>query len=310
MLGGDLTLAFRALQSGSVKQTEVGEHVTGSNEHLIAGIDAALASERLSAWERNFLSDMQSRINRYGDRTRLSDKQRSTLYRILGRSLTSPPPQLSGSPPRERINLRPLTPRSLRMIKRSYVANRRRRPSFIHREARWWGRRLARDAMMAAAVALVFGLFMLVESVSSLWQPTSSGTQLTASSGLSGVTPSFTVTDGDTIHISGEANGTRLIGFNTPEKFSPQCAREEQLGHRATARLKELVSTSTISLTKVPCSCRPGTHGTDKCNYGRSCAILKANGRNVGDILISEGLAAPFVCGPTGCPPTPRPWCG
>lgn len=284
--------------------------MTGSAEHLMAGIDAALASERLSAWERNFLSDMRSRFHRYGNRTRLSDKQRSTLYRILGRSLPSPPAQLSGSPPCEERNLRPLRPASLRVMKPSYVANRRRPPSFIHREARWWGRRLIRDAMMAAAVAFVFGLFMLVESVSSMWQPASSSTLLTASSGLSGVTPSFTVTDGDTIHISGEAKGTRLVGFNTPEKFSPQCDREEQLGHRATSRLKELVSTAKISLTKVPCSCRPGTHGTYKCNYGRSCAILKANGRNVGDILVAEGLAAPFECGSTGCPPTPRPWCG
>jgi len=276
----------------------------------MAGIDAALASERISAWERSFLTDMQSRFDRYGDRTQLSEKQRRTLYRILGRSLPSPVPQLPGSPPREERNLRPLKPTSLPMIKPFSVANRRRRPSFIHREARWWGRRLVRDAMMAAAVAFVFGLFMLVESVSSMWQPASSSTLLTASSGLSGITPSFSVTDGDTIHISGEIKGTRLIGFNTPEKFSPQCDREEKLGHLATARLKELVSTAKISLTKVPCSCRPGTHGTDKCNYGRSCAILKANGRNVGDILVAEGLAAPFVCDSTGCPPTPRPWCG
>jgi len=162
--------------------------------------------------------------------------------------------------------------------------------------------------MMAAAVALIFGLFMAVESVSSLWQSTGSSSPLSISSS-SIAPPRFTVTDGDTIRVNGDGNGTRLVGFNTPEKFSPQCSREEQLGHRATARLKEIVSTSTIVLTKVACSCRPGTHGTKQCNYGRSCAILKADGRSVGDILISEGLAVPFVCGPTGCPATPRPWC-
>jgi hypothetical protein len=37
--------------------------------------------------------------------------------------------------------------------------------------------------------------------------------------------------------------------------------------------------------------------------------VLKANGRDVGSILISEGLAVPFHCRGTGCPPTPRPWC-
>jgi hypothetical protein len=37
--------------------------------------------------------------------------------------------------------------------------------------------------------------------------------------------------------------------------------------------------------------------------------VLKANGRDVGSILIAEGLAVPFHCRGTGCPPTSRPWC-
>jgi hypothetical protein len=37
--------------------------------------------------------------------------------------------------------------------------------------------------------------------------------------------------------------------------------------------------------------------------------MLKANGRDVGGILMSEGLAVPFVCGRLHCPPTPKPWC-
>lgn len=55
------------------------------------------------------------------------------------------------------------------------------------------------------------------------------------------MTPQFTATDGYTVHVSGETAGTRLVGFNTPEKFSPQCANERQLGEWASARLKELV---------------------------------------------------------------------
>lgn len=57
-------------------------------------------------------------------------------------------------------------------------------------------------------------------------------------------------------------------------------------------------------------SCKPGTEGTDKCNYGRSCGALKVDGKDVGQTLIAEGLAVPFVCGRNGCPPTPSPWCG
>jgi len=33
------------------------------------------------------------------------------------------------------------------------------------------------------------------------------------------------------------------------------------------------------------------------------------SGRDVGSILIEEGLAVPFVCGATHCPRTPKPWC-
>ncbi len=114
----------------------------------------------------------------------------------------------------------------------------------------------------------------------------------------------FTVTDGDTIHVKGEVNGTRLVGFNAPETREAQCHRD-----KATARLNQLVAGGKLELTKVACSCVPGTKGTMICNYARSCGTLRVNGRDVGDILIAEGLAVPFVCEATSCPTTPRPWC-
>lgn len=120
---------------------------------------------------------------------------------------------------------------------------------------------------------------------------------------------SFSVTDGDTIRLDGARKGMRLVGFNAPEKRDPLCERERQLGERATQRLRELVATGRTQVTQVGCACQPGTEGTDKCNYGRSCGILRVNGRDVGEILISEGLAVPFVCEGTRCPATPKPWC-
>lgn len=119
----------------------------------------------------------------------------------------------------------------------------------------------------------------------------------------------FTVTDGDTIRLDGAAKGTRLVGFNAPESIEPRCPVEADLGRRAKARLTELVASAKLELEMIPCSCTAGTEGTDRCNYGRSCGSLFANGQDVGDVLISEGLAVPFVCGATSCPPTPRPWC-
>ncbi|MCY1362651.1 hypothetical protein D9M69_493790 [compost metagenome] len=121
-------------------------------------------------------------------------------------------------------------------------------------------------------------------------------------------TQSFTVTDGDTIRLD-DGTRVRLNGFNAPESRDPQCDREAILGNRAKERLEELVATGRTRVSQVPCACKPGTEGTDKCNYGRSCGMLQVNGRDVGQILISEGLAVPFVCGQTRCPKTPRPWC-
>ena len=120
---------------------------------------------------------------------------------------------------------------------------------------------------------------------------------------------SVTVIDGDTIRIDGELASVRLVGFNSPETRNAACARERDLGLKATERLKGLVAGGDLSFARVECACRPGTEGTSRCNYGRSCGTLRAGGRDVGSILKDEGLAVAFVCGGTSCPPTPRPWC-
>jgi endonuclease YncB( thermonuclease family) len=120
------------------------------------------------------------------------------------------------------------------------------------------------------------------------------------------------VDDGDTIHLKGDKRGIRLVGFNAPEstKLRATCEAELRMGVIAKARLKQLiVRASAIDLRFVACSCRPGTEGTEKCNFGRRCAYLSADGVDVGDTLISDGMAEPLHCGPTKCPPMPRPWC-
>jgi endonuclease YncB( thermonuclease family) len=110
------------------------------------------------------------------------------------------------------------------------------------------------------------------------------------------------VIDGDTVRVRGET--FRLVGFDTAETGAQaRCAHERALGNRATARLRELIDSAARSeLTRVACACRAGTHGTRDCNYGRSCGTLSADSRDVGRVLIAEGLARPYVCGATGCP--------
>ena len=118
-----------------------------------------------------------------------------------------------------------------------------------------------------------------------------------------------TVIDGDTIAVYHMQPNVRLVGFNAPESSNAACEAERQLGVRATQRLLELVRAGHLDFEYVECSCPAGKQGTRFCNYGRDCGTLKSNGRDVGAILIAEGLAVPFKCGATSCPKTPRPWC-
>jgi endonuclease YncB( thermonuclease family) len=117
------------------------------------------------------------------------------------------------------------------------------------------------------------------------------------------------VIDGDTIRIDQTKPDIRLVGFNAPETSGAKCPAERELGATADRRLRELVQKGDLDFALVDCSCPPGTAGTPSCNYGRKCGTLKAEGRDVGDILIAEKLAVPFTCGKTRCPKTPRPWC-
>jgi endonuclease YncB( thermonuclease family) len=114
------------------------------------------------------------------------------------------------------------------------------------------------------------------------------------------------VLDGDTIRVGGET--FRLVGFDAPETYRAQCPSERDLGNRATFRLRQLVATGGLDLERVACACRPGTEGTPRCNYGRSCGILRAAGRDVAGVLIAESLARAFVCGRISCPAR-QSWC-
>ncbi|MFB9267506.1 thermonuclease family protein [Bradyrhizobium erythrophlei] len=116
------------------------------------------------------------------------------------------------------------------------------------------------------------------------------------------------VVDGDTVRAGGYAY--RLVGFDTPEKGNlARCDDERQLAYSATDRLRQLTVRGRPSLRRVPCAgCRSGDEGTQRCNYGRLCGILTVDGRDVGQILIGERLAHPYVCGPRGCPPK-QSWC-
>jgi endonuclease YncB( thermonuclease family) len=118
---------------------------------------------------------------------------------------------------------------------------------------------------------------------------------------------SIEVIDGDTVRSNGVAY--RLIGYDTPERGDKaRCDDERRRAELATNRLRALVGSGNAQLTRVACSCPPEQEGTRGCNYGRLCGSLTVAGRDVGQILVSEGLAHLYVCAATSCPKR-RPWC-
>jgi endonuclease YncB( thermonuclease family) len=114
------------------------------------------------------------------------------------------------------------------------------------------------------------------------------------------------VIDGDTITVNGKM--VHLIGFIAPETHDAQCKAERDFGDKATRRLRDLVQTGGLDFAPVMCACPATTLGKWFCNFGRTCGTLKANGRDVGNILVEEGLAAAYSC-KAGCPKTTRLWC-
>jgi len=117
----------------------------------------------------------------------------------------------------------------------------------------------------------------------------------------------ISVVDGDTIDVQGSRY--RMVGYDTPEISTPRrkvSAGERGLAIIAKERFSELLQSGPLDLTEVRCACSESTIGTKKCNYGRKCGVLSLKGKNIGETLIAEELALPFVCSPTRCPRMPN----
>ncbi|MFO1238815.1 MAG: thermonuclease family protein [Sphingomonadaceae bacterium] len=95
------------------------------------------------------------------------------------------------------------------------------------------------------------------------------------------------VVDGDTIWMDGVK--IRVADIDAPETHPSRCPAEADLGNRATLRLQQLLNAGPVTLEQV---------GRDEDRYGRKLRILVRQGRSLGDILVSEGLARPYQGGP------------
>lgn len=90
-----------------------------------------------------------------------------------------------------------------------------------------------------------------------------------------------TVTDGDSLVVSGQR--IRLHGIDAPET-KQICADGWPAGSLATTRLQAVVSGRSVVCEK-----------RDQDRYGRTVAVCRANGEDLGAILVREGLAWAFV---------------
>ena len=100
------------------------------------------------------------------------------------------------------------------------------------------------------------------------------------------------VWDGDSIRLgtTRQSEAVRIFNIDAPE-IEGQCAYETDLALQSKIRLAELLKGQRIVILH---------QGTDR--YGRTLAAIRVEGRDVGDILVDEGLARTWAG-------RREPWC-
>lgn len=100
------------------------------------------------------------------------------------------------------------------------------------------------------------------------------------------------VWDGDSIRLgtTRQSEAVRIFNIDAPE-IEGQCAYETDLALQSKIRLAGLLNGQRVEILR---------QGTDR--YGRTLAAIRVEGRDVGDILVSEGLARTWAG-------RREPWC-
>jgi endonuclease YncB( thermonuclease family) len=99
------------------------------------------------------------------------------------------------------------------------------------------------------------------------------------------------VVDGDTFWIGGEK--VRIADIDAPETHPPRCAYEARLGNQATEKLHALLNSGAVTMTSID---------RDRDVYGRLLRNVSVNGADVGEAMVSAGVAREWVG-------RRQPWC-
>jgi endonuclease YncB( thermonuclease family) len=100
------------------------------------------------------------------------------------------------------------------------------------------------------------------------------------------------VVDGDTFYLNGEK--VRIAGIDAPETHDYGCQSELELGNQATRKLHSLLGSGAITMTSID---------RDRDVYGRLLRNVSVDGQDVGETMISAGVAREYGSGR-------RSWCG
>ena len=94
------------------------------------------------------------------------------------------------------------------------------------------------------------------------------------------------VVDGDTFWIRGEK--VRIAGIDAPETHPSRCAGEARLGNAATTRLHALLNSGAVTMTPID---------RDRDVYGRLLRNVQVDGADVGEAMVSAGVARDYGSG-------------
>lgn len=144
-----------------------------------------------------------------------------------------------------------------------------------------------KGAVVVAAAALL-GLQLVADGVNAALRP---------ASGPEGTCRVLAVIDGDTVTLwcpGGPPERARLMGYDSPELFSPGCAAELIAAERAKWALRLMI----LGAAKV------GLQPEGRDRYGRALVRLTVDGHPVAARMIEAGHGRPYDGGRR------RGWCG